>query len=343
MPVFLALALVVLFGMAGLSVDFGFGTLERRVLQNGVDAAALTGASDLVRDVNPVNDVQTVATRNQVAVTASVVCEYVDNTNAVTGSCANAASGTTSGVKVTATNIRNTFFMRVLGVPTMTVSATSIARASTWVDSSTTGGGGSPYNVWGSFFLVCGYNTALSPGGQGIGSGNWQTWSILQGNTPMTGPWTVEPSAPGREYILHDSNPNHLANCGISDGSFKGLNSSSGLIRLPTWLANESGNRAGPVTDALKTYNACPSLGDVGSTSLDNCVMLIPVFTTINVKANGDWDVYAVRWLPFRIRRIDANTHYGTLLPSITLQDTNALVAPWTKNGKGIAVVRTVQ
>src|SRR5262249_35638568 len=147
------------------AIDFGFGTLERRVLQNGVDAAALSGASDLARNANPVADVQTVATRNQVAITTSIVCEYVDGTNAVTGLCSDIPSNTTSGVKVTATNIRDTYFMRVLGVPTMTVSATSIARVSTWLDSSTSGGGGSPYNVWGSFFLVCGYNTALSPGG----------------------------------------------------------------------------------------------------------------------------------------------------------------------------------
>ena len=55
--------------------------------------------------------------------------------------------------------------------------------------------------------------------------------------------------------------------------------------------------------------------------------------------------MYAVRWLPFLIRRVDANTHYGTLMDCITLQqDTNALLAPWTKNLHGsIATVRTVQ
>jgi len=346
MPVLLAAMLLVLIGMTGLAVDFGFGTLERRVLQNAVDAAAVTGASDLARSITPVNDVQSMATRNQAAPTTTVVCEYVDNANAVTGPCGSAPSGTTSGVRVTATNLRATYFMRVLGVPTITVSAASTARVSTWADSSSTPAGGAPYNLWGSFFMVCGYNTRLAPNGNGNGNAFGNAQNILDPSTPPTGPgpWNVLQAAIGQEYVIHDSNPNHLANCGITDGEFKGLNSSAGMFSLPTWIRDESGNRAGPVTDAIKTYAGCPSLGDVGSASLNNCVMIIPIFSTVNAKARGDWDVYAVRWLPFLIRRIDANTHYGTLLDCITLQDTSTLLAPWTKNTHGsITVVRTVQ
>jgi hypothetical protein len=164
-------------------------------------------------------------------------------------------------------------------------------------------------------------------------------------NAPLNPPWNVDPSAIGREYVIHDSNPNHVANRGISDGELKGLNASSGTFRLPDWVRDESGNRAGPVTDAIKTYGGCPSIADVSSTSLNNCVMMIPVFTTVNAKAKGDWDVYAVRWLPFLIRRVDSNTHYGTLMAAATLQqDTGSLLAPWTKNTQGaITVVRTVK
>jgi hypothetical protein len=51
------------------------------------------------------------------------------------------------------------------------------------------------------------------------------------------------------------------------------------------------------------------------------------------------------RRAPHTIRRVDANTHYGTLLDAITLkQDPTMFVAPWTKNTHGqVTVVRTVQ
>src|SRR5262245_37820443 len=103
MAVFFAAALFVFIGMTGLAVDYGFAALERRVLQNAVDAASVTGANALARGASPSADVQTMATKNSIAVSTTVVCEYIDNANAVTGSCSGTPSGTTSGVKVTAT------------------------------------------------------------------------------------------------------------------------------------------------------------------------------------------------------------------------------------------------
>jgi len=353
MAVLLAAMLVVLLGMTGLAVDFAFGTLERRTLQNGVDAAALTGAADLAslastdaavraKGANLVVDVQTMVARNQVAATTSVVCELVDNANAVTGPCSDPPSNATSGVKVTATNVRDTFFMRVLGVPTMTVSAQSISRVSSWASESPNPANNSGYDVWGSFFIVCGYDTIEAPS---AANGNRYTpYSILSGTPESAEPQAVNGGAYGRTFVIHESNPNRLANCDISDGEFKGLNSSSGLARLPTWLYDESGNRAGPVSQAVKTYGGCPSVAGVGSDALHDCIMIIPIFTKVNAKARGDWDMRAVRFLPFRFIRKDANTHWGTLLDNVALQtDTATMVAPWTKNTqRTMTVVRTV-
>lgn len=353
MPVLLAGMLLVLIGMAGLAIDFGFGTLERRVLQNAVDAASLTGATDLAslvstdaatraKGMNLVNDVQTIVTRNQAAVTTSVTCEFVDNANAVTGLCADPPSNSTSGVKVTASNTRDTYFMRVLGIPTITASAQSISRVSSWAANSSSPNLNAGYDVWGSIFIVCGYDTIEAPN---EANGNKYTpYSILDGTSEWAEPQAVRPTAYGKTFVIHESNPNRLANCGISDGEFKGLNSSSGLVHLPTWLYDESGNRAGPVTQAVKTFGGCQSISSDSDPAANNCIMIIPIFTKVNAKAKGDWDMRAVRFLPFRIIRKDANTHWGTLIDNIALQTDNAtMIAPWTKNtSRTMTVVRPV-
>jgi putative Flp pilus-assembly TadE/G-like protein len=126
MAVFFAAVLFVFIGMTGLAVDYGFASLERRVLQNAVDAAATTGAGNLSRGEAVSADVNTLVGRNGVGLTATVDCQYIDNTGAVTGPCSGAASATTGGVKVTATNLRPTYFMRVFGpqYQNVTVSAT---------------------------------------------------------------------------------------------------------------------------------------------------------------------------------------------------------------------------
>jgi hypothetical protein len=52
--------------------------------------------------------------------------------------------------------------------------------------------------------------------------------------------------------------------------------------------------------------------------------------------------LHAVRWLPFMVRRIDSNTHTGTLLANYELNDP---LLPWTyagTNASGITSVRLV-
>src|SRR4051812_9500265 len=118
MAVFLALLLTLFIGMTGLAVDFAFSTFERPALQNAAHAAALTGAIDLSQGAGPTADVTTIAGKN--ATISSVGCQYVNAANTDVGGCTGSAVGA-SGVHVTATHTRDTFFMRVLGVPTVTI------------------------------------------------------------------------------------------------------------------------------------------------------------------------------------------------------------------------------
>lgn len=71
---------------------------------------------------------------------------------------------------------------------------------------------------------------------------------------------------------------------------------------------------------------------------VDNCVMILPIAASSPAQ---DY-LYAVRWLAFKIRQIDSNTHTGTLLGTYILNDP---LLPWTYAGgstSGITSVRVV-
>lgn len=327
MPVLLALCLTAVIGMTGLAVDYGFATIERRALQNAADAAALSGAIDLVsysRDqVSPSTDVTTIVARN--AVTTGATCAYVNASNDVTGDCASPPSDASDGVKVVASNSRATFFLNVVGIPTYTVSAESVARISAWTAST-------PYEAGNALFIVCGFSTRLYGGG---------TLSILQGTAPGAAPWDVNPAAIGRDYVIHDP---HVADCGMQSNAFKGLNASSGTISLPAVLTSMTGDHAGPTRTAVNGIAGCPA--GLSSTSLTNgnaCVMLLPIAVSSPAKDL----LYSVRWLPFRVWRPgnDPNTHVGRLIGNYTVrEETSTLLSPWSHGTKAsITSVRTIR
>jgi hypothetical protein len=312
--VLLATLLVAFIGMTGLGVDYAFSTLERRILQNGVDAAASSGAIDLAEGTSPEADVTAVVTRNGARASTTVVCEYVDNTNTVTGLCSAVPSGTTGGVRVTATSTRPTYFMRVLEVPTATVSATATARVLSLSASS-------PYPSSASLFVVCAIDTKMP------GAGN-PTMSILL-NTG--GQWVPNPAADGVEFIIHAP---QVADCGMQGNSFKGLKAVGALagpITQPYNIITETGTRAGPVTQAVRGIAGCGT--GASSDNIDNCMMIIPAF----VSSPSMTVAYAVRWMAFEVRQVNANIHYGRLRLNYTVsQESYTLTAPWTKNAKQV-------
>jgi Flp pilus assembly protein TadG len=347
MAVFFAAVLFVFIGMTGLAVDYGFASLERRVLQNAVDSAATTGAGNLSRGEAVSADVNTLVGRNGVGITATIDCQYIDNTGAVTGPCSSAASATTGGVKVTATNLRPTYFMRVLGVPNVTVSATSAARVFTVTGATT-------YNMWGSVFIVCGWDAKTATLKS---NGKWQvdqatTNLITRTYGPTTGgsaypaawPTSFTPAASyawewplsstsgptsvyNKWFVVHDEND--VAKCGINDSAFKGLNSSSGTFAVPTpsWSATtltaETGSRSGPATAPVPAQGGCGAITDPDDPNLNDCILFLPIFTSTltppDDKVNGDYRVRSVRWQPFMIKREikngsngNTNTHYAS-------------------------------
>jgi Flp pilus assembly protein TadG len=322
MVVLLAGILAVLLGMTGLSVDYAFATVERRALQNAADAAATSGALDLAQNLNPTTSVNTIAARN--AATTSLTCEYVNAANTVTGPCSSAPSSLTDGVRVVATNTRDTFFMRVLGIPTITVSAESLARVSSMQNVTSNPATSAPYDAGNALFIVCGYDTKKYSGG---------TQDILQGSfaSPTSSPWHVDSLAWGVEFIIHDS---QVEGCGMQGNHFKGLNGTTGTITLPAVLDTEEGNRAGPTRSAVNGPNGCGV--NLDSDGALGCVMILPI--AISSPANKK--LYSVRWLPFFVRQRHANQHTGTLLQSYNLNDP---LLPWTVAGGNTSAITSVR
>ena len=340
MIVFFAALLTVFIGMTGLGVDYAFSTLERRTLQNAADAAVLTGAQKLTQGLSPSTDVSTIVGRN--ATTTSIVCQYVNTSNVDMADCSGSPPTGASGVHVTASHTRNTYFMGVLGIPTVTVAADAIARVMSMQNASTNPSTYTtvPYQNSNALFIVCGFNTRLVSGG---------TMNILQGSQPGTPPYDLNPAAIDplhpKEFLVQDP---HVSDCGVHDSSFKGLNKTVGAaVSLPRDLQYETGTNAGPTTYAVNGFDGCAA--GLSSNGADDCIMILPIATETryadqygNPFPDAHGRLHAVRWLPFKIRQIDSNTHAGTLLSSYNLYDPLLLWTYAGGNASGITSVRVV-
>jgi hypothetical protein len=133
--VFAALGLTVLLGFAGLGIDMGMLRYEKRLQQTAADAGALAGANNLAF---PASGGVTAGAQG-----ASAQNGYTDGSNNVTVTVNNPpASGPHSGnakyVEVLVTAVQPTFFMKVLGTNSETITARAVA---TNVSGVTQGGG----------------------------------------------------------------------------------------------------------------------------------------------------------------------------------------------------------
>jgi Flp pilus assembly protein TadG len=119
-----ALGLVVLLGMLGLGIDFGYLRYEKGRMQAAADAAAIAGAAEVLY-----TDVSTAA---QAAATAD---GFANGTSGVTVTVnhpplSGPNSGNSNYVEAIVAQNQPTFFMKVLGVNSVPLSARSVALGS---------------------------------------------------------------------------------------------------------------------------------------------------------------------------------------------------------------------
>jgi Putative Flp pilus-assembly TadE/G-like len=109
--------LVVMLGAAGLAVDLGYLRYQRRLQQSAADSAALAGAAEAAA-----------GNATSAAIEDATLNGFKNGVNQVTVNVNPAfAFGTQTGVQVQVSAIQPTFFMRIFGVNTATVSTAAVA------------------------------------------------------------------------------------------------------------------------------------------------------------------------------------------------------------------------
>jgi hypothetical protein len=112
--------LVVLLGAAGLAVDLGYLRYQRRLQQSAADSAAIAGAAESAAGN------ATTAAREDASLNG-----FTNGVNHVTVNVNPAfAFGTQTGVQVQVSAVQPTFFMRIFGVNSVTVSTAAVALSS---------------------------------------------------------------------------------------------------------------------------------------------------------------------------------------------------------------------
>ncbi len=235
---------------AGLAVDLGEEITVRSMLQRAVDAAALLGARDVVNGsfTNIQRDIQDVAERNGVAdpdgtaydgVNSNVAWNYVDNTGATVSQSA------ATGVSVTASMPVPTRFMSIVGIRSVTMTATSVAAVEILNSVSQI----PPFAV----YHVQGSTDLLTFDGQGNVTG-------------------LNPAAVGQTFTIHCPNcvSQPAGNC-LGGNSWKGLadTSQAGPMTIGGSAPLLNGSRAGPTNQAVQAlgtsfvilpiFDSCPS------------------------------------------------------------------------------------
>jgi Flp pilus assembly protein TadG len=112
--VIVAIFMVILLGMVGLVIDGGRLYMERAVLQDAVDAAALAGAPELPISPNAVSEAENAASRNGVSTTDVDVVVTISNPDTT--------------IRVEATRNVSFTFARLLGFTDSDVSAHAIVK-----------------------------------------------------------------------------------------------------------------------------------------------------------------------------------------------------------------------
>jgi Flp pilus assembly protein TadG len=138
--ILIAVVMIGLLALAGLAIDGGNAFLQRRNTQNAADAASLAGTRLLARaicdepdatDATIAGAVNHFAQLNGVQDLGGVTAAYVDMDEAVLGQVgAGSVPVGATGVSVLVENNLPTFFMKVVSIETVDVSASALAMTS---------------------------------------------------------------------------------------------------------------------------------------------------------------------------------------------------------------------
>ena len=259
--IFVAVLLVAMLGMVGLSIDLGYSFAERRTVQNAADAGAIAGARAVTQwstsnpDVTALAAVQSIVSANNMGnAKQKTTCYYVDDTNTDLTTCGDKVPASATGVRLLVSETHSTFFIRIIpGAPkTATTSASAIAHAQIV----TPDGSGGP-------FIVCGGNANLVSGGS-------LPILLLQSG----GTYAINPAAVGKTFEIHGK----IDDCGAGSNRFKGLalGDVNAGKKLGDWFYGDDGEKTGPANEVVSGVQGC------SQTQVDpfDCVLYLPLATS---------------------------------------------------------------
>jgi len=350
--VLFALASIPLMGFVGLAIDGGNILAQRRIVQNGADSGAISGARDLARSASdPKATAHSYATTNaglgtQANTPSTTSVETYINNSGTTGVSKDAAAG----INVTVTKSFKTYFLSVINIPTYTVSAMAQGKVQSYAPS------GGP-------FIVCGDKAAkVNSDGSTTNTAIVSDWS----------PPTIDSSQIGKEFAVHwpQMNDNDCDYYKNSGSAYNGVayNDPSNVCTGFTpgqgcWMAGTTGTHAGPSRTAVAGLTGCNATDETG---YDSCIVILPIMAPKNGAGNasncpgtdpysGNQKGMCVRlWAAFRLRSgantphpsgcNDAQCHIGTLLGSVVVTDiSSGTVSDCTPPCTGPMVVRLSQ
>lgn len=295
----------------GLVVDGGFTLFNRRSTQNAADAAALAAINSIARRAEPCVDATltsavtsdiTSYVQNNLDPSATATWNFIDNTGATVASAS--ACNLATGVSVAVSHTHGTFFMRILALTNIDVSASAQAH----VRALTGNMGGAPFIACGPSLIRHSDNSAIN---------------ILDNTVNPPG---ILKAWVGTEFNLHG--PQDVGDCGAGN-SFKG-NADDGELgcwSLPCDYGYQNGTRAGPVTQRLAA--ASPACSGSSAAAWNNCVLLIPVANGLGGPSNT---MNVVTWAAFQITAVSTNEHTGVLLADVVTEGPSGVWKPGNKN-----------
>lgn len=299
--------------MMGLVVDGGFSLFNRRSAQNAADAAALAAVNSIARRAEPCVDATLTAAvtadlntyiQTNLDASATYSWDFINNTGATV--LATSACNLATGVTVTVNHSHGTFFMRILSLANVSLSA----QAQAHVRALTGSMGGSP-------FIACGPSLHRHSDNASV--------NILDNtiNPPgILNAWV------GTRFNLHDPTAVEVGDCGAG-ASFKGNagDGEFGCWTLPCDYDWQHGTRAGPITQRLAA--ASPACSGSTESAWTNCVLLVPIADGLGSLSDT---LKVVTWAAFQISYEGINEHTGVLLADVVTEGPSGVWKPGNKN-----------
>jgi hypothetical protein len=330
--VMFALMMTGLLGMVGLAMDLGYSFSQRRNTQNAADAGALAGALATLKQTDAKPYVDNAVAGNQFASSGAAPtvesCDYVpytmkdDSTDSLwlsLGDCASSPPLLATGVHVHTRETHATFFMRVLGINTVTT--TGVATAHVQILKPLPGD---------APFIVCGSRTRPWTGPSTPAN------AVLKLDALSPTGWSFNKNADGVKYEIHGPNLTSAQRCGAG-AEFKGYakGSINAGLSVPGYLNYDTGDDAGLINNDVNGVNGCKAGVPLPASG---CVMFVPVAVNVPIAEPGgssDQRVYVVTFGAFLITceaptpSGNCNRHSGVFIYDYSVLGPGDPTTPW--------------